>query len=174
MVVKIFLVWFLFYSPSTHFRSFWVQCYHNHTVPGQAWPSLLRSLAVLGAHSFASNWQLLFLNQRKRENGCRIFFMTKSWWRNVPDMGIELRTTCMPSGHASDRATMPSCSKEKLHCKLYQYGMYWYFCFWKSIWATSYQNQQNGMCAQLRIRSALASAPSDQSLLCLHEESLGP
>ena len=36
------------------------------------------------------------------------------------------------------------------------------------------KNQQNGMCAQPRLRSALASAQSDQSLCCLHEESLGP
>ena len=36
------------------------------------------------------------------------------------------------------------------------------------------QNQQNGMCAQRRLRSAWASAQSDQSLRCPHEESLGP
>ena len=34
------------------------------------------------------------------------------------------------------------------------------------IWATSWQNQQNDMCAQQRLRSAWASAQSDQSLLC--------
>ena len=34
------------------------------------------------------------------------------------------------------------------------------------IWATSWQNQQNGMCAQQRLRSAWASAQSDQSSLC--------
>ena len=33
------------------------------------------------------------------------------------------------------------------------------------IWATSWQNQQNGMCAQWRLRSAWASAQSDQSSL---------
>ena len=33
------------------------------------------------------------------------------------------------------------------------------------IWATSWQNQQNGMCAQRRLRSAWASAQSDQSSL---------
>ena len=37
-------------------------------------------------------------------------------------------------------------------------------------WATSWQNQQNGMCAQQRLRSAWASAQSDQSLHCPHEE----
>ena len=41
-------------------------------------------------------------------------------------------------------------------------------------WAASWQNQQNGMCAQRRLRSAWASAQSDQSLRCPHEESLGP
>ena len=40
--------------------------------------------------------------------------------------------------------------------------------------APSWQNQQNGMCTQRKLRSAWASAQSDQSLCCLHEESLGP
>ena len=35
----------------------------------------------------------------------------------------------------------------------------------RNIWATSCQNQQNGMCAQRRLRSASASAQSDQSSL---------
>ena len=42
------------------------------------------------------------------------------------------------------------------------------------IWASSWQNQQNGMCTQWRLRSAWASAQSDQSLRCPHEESFGP
>ena len=42
------------------------------------------------------------------------------------------------------------------------------------IWATSWQNQQNGMCTQQRFGSALASAQSDQSLRCPHEKSLDP
>ena len=37
-----------------------------------------------------------------------------------------------------------------------------------------WQNQQIGLCAQRRLRSAWASAQSDQSLRCPHEESLGP
>ena len=78
--------------------------YPNHTV---SWASLLGSLPVLSAHSFASNWQLLFLNQRKRENGRRNAFITKSPRKNVPDVGIELGAGCMPSGHASDRVTAP-------------------------------------------------------------------
>ena len=44
----------------------------------------------------------------------------------------------------------------------------------REIWAASWQNQQNGMCAQRRLRSAWASAQSDQSLCCQHEESLDP
>ena len=34
-----------------------------------------------------------------------ILFKTKSLRKNVPDMGIELGSACMPSEHASDRAT---------------------------------------------------------------------
>ena len=52
--------------------------------PNCSWASLLGSLPVLSAHSFASNWQLLFLNQRKWENGRRNVFMTKSQRKNVP------------------------------------------------------------------------------------------
>ena len=42
------------------------------------------------------------------------------------------------------------------------------------IWATLRQNQQNGMCTQRRLRSAWASAQSDQSLRYPNEDSLGP
>ena len=77
------------------------------TYPHCSWASLLGSLPVLSAHSFASNWQLLFLNQWKRENGRRNVFMTKSPRKNVPDVGIELGAACMPSELASDRATAP-------------------------------------------------------------------
>ena len=38
--------------------------------------SLLDNVPVLGVHSFDSNWQLPFLNQRKRENGRRNYFIT--------------------------------------------------------------------------------------------------
>ena len=36
----------------------------------------------------------------------------------------------------------------------------------KNIWAILWQNQQNRMCTQVRLRSAWASAQSDQSSLC--------
>ena len=41
----------------------------------------------------------------------------------------------------------------------------WYHSL-AAIWAASWQNKQNGMCAQRRLRSAWASAQSDQSLRC--------
>ena len=44
----------------------------------------------------------------------------------------------------------------------------------KKKWAASWQNQQNDLCAQQRLRSAWTSAQSDQSLCCPHEEALGP
>ena len=43
-----------------------------------------------------------------------------------------------------------------------------------SILAAWWQNQQNGMFAQWRLRSAWASAQSDQNLRCPYEESMGP
>ena len=64
-------VWFLFYGPSTHFRSFRAR---SITLTTLLLGNLVGSLPVLSAHSFPSNWQLLFLNQRKRENGRRIFY----------------------------------------------------------------------------------------------------
>ena len=68
--------------------------YLNHTVPGLFLGKPPDSLPVISAHSSASNWQLLFLNQRKRENGRRNVFMTKSPRKNVPDVGTELRAAC--------------------------------------------------------------------------------
>ena len=47
-------------------------------------------------------------------------------------------------------------------------------CLLSVIWAAWWQNQQSGMCAQRRLRSAWVSAQSDHSLCCPHEESLGP
>ena len=43
----------------------------------------------------------------------KTFFMTKSPRKNVPDVGIELGAACMPSGHASDRATTPGRTSAK-------------------------------------------------------------
>ena len=47
------------------------------------------------------------MKQRKRENSRRNVFMTKFPRKNGPDMEIELGAACMPSKHASDRATAP-------------------------------------------------------------------
>ena len=44
----------------------------------------------------------------------------------------------------------------------------------KTIWAATWQNQQNYLCAQRRLRSAWASAQFDQSLRCPYEETVGP
>ena len=41
-------------------------------------------------------------------------------------------------------------------------------------WAMAWQNQQNDLCAQRRLRSAWASAQSDQGQRCLPETKLGP
>ena len=44
----------------------------------------------------------------------------------------------------------------------------------ETFWATSWRNQQNDFCAQRRLRSAWASAQSDQSLRLPSSGSLGP
>ena len=41
-------------------------------------------------------------------------------------------------------------------------------------WGAARQNQQNDLCAQQRLRSAWASAQSDQSLRCPYKEAVGP
>ena len=105
MLKTVFWFDFYFYGSSTHFMSFRLRSVNLATL---FLGKLLGSLPVLSAHSFASNWQLLFLNQRKRENGRRNVFMTKSPRKNVPDVVIELGAACMPSKHASDRATAAS------------------------------------------------------------------
>ena len=76
------------------------------TYPHCSWASLLGSLPVLCAHSFASNRQLPFLNQWKGENGCRNH-LTKLHKRMLPDVRIEPATVCIPGRRRSDRATAP-------------------------------------------------------------------
>ena len=83
------------------------------TYPHCSWASLLGSLPVLGAHSFASNWPLPFLNQQKGENGRRNYCRTSLHGRMLPDMRIEPATVRMPGGHASDWATMPGFIRKK-------------------------------------------------------------
>ena len=68
------------------------------TYPHSSWESLLGSLSVHSAHSFANNWQLPFLNWRKGETNHE---------RMLPDVRIEPATVRIPGGPASDRATAP-------------------------------------------------------------------
>ena len=56
--------------------------------------------------------------------------------------------------------------------QLMRKGTFVLSCEWSFKWAASWQNQQNGMCAQQRLRSAWASTQSDQSLHCPHEAKL--
>ena len=76
------------------------------TYPHCSSASLLDSLPVLTAHSFVSTWQLLFLNQRKGENGHRNYFMIKLHERMLPDVRIEPVTICIAGGRTSNRATV--------------------------------------------------------------------
>ena len=73
--------------------------------PHGSWTSLLGSWLVLSAHSFASNWHLSFLNQRRRENGRKNVFMTNLYDKMLPDVRIEPATVRITDGRVSDRAT---------------------------------------------------------------------
>ena len=96
----------VFYGLSTLLRSFRARSVNLSTLfPGKP-PRQFTS--IVSAHSFASNWQLPFLNQRKGDNGRRIFF---SWpissQECVPGVRVESATGSIPGGRASDRATTP-------------------------------------------------------------------
>ena len=69
--------------------------------PHCSWASLLGRLLVLSAHSFASNWQLPFLNQRKGQNGRIIFSwpnlherMCRAWGSNPQPSACQDVRTC--------------------------------------------------------------------------------
>ena len=108
-MIKMLLVWFLFYGPSTHFRSFRARTVNLDTLflgkPSRQFTSTYCTFFRLCC------WQLLFLNQRKREESRRNVFMTKYPRNNVPDVGIELGAASMPSELASDLATAPGLIK---------------------------------------------------------------
>ena len=90
----------VFYDPLTLFMSFRARSVNISTL-------FLGNLPVLSAHSFASNWQLPFLNQRERDRMARNYFMTNLHEKMLLDVKIEPATFCMPGRHASDRATTP-------------------------------------------------------------------
>ena len=65
-------------------------------------------LTSTGAHSFVRNWQLPFLNQLRRENDRRKYFMMNLNKRMLPDpAGIEPVTLWSPAGGLSDWAIGP-------------------------------------------------------------------
>ena len=74
----------------------------NHTY----WAGLvLYAINQYCAYSFARNWQLPYLNQRKGENDCRKYFV-QSPRKNVADpAGVEPGTSWSQVGRASNWAT---------------------------------------------------------------------
>ena len=60
-----------------------------------------------------------------------------------------------------------------IYCVWFVFSLLWHIRN-KMKWASAWQDQQNGMCAQRRLRSAWASAQSDQSLSCPPKEIFGP
>ena len=124
------------------------------TLPHCSWASLLGSLPVPSAHSFASNWQLLFLNQRKRENGVEMF----SW----PCLHERMRRTWGSNSWplACQANTLPI----ELLCpakKCYVTSDHMIFITWRYplnnsdvIWTASSKFGTYRLCEQLRFRRA--------------------
>ena len=83
-----------------------------------------KSLTSTCAHSFARNWQLPFLNQRKGENDPRKYFMINLHGRMLPDpAGIEPTT---PDHQSDTQPTEPprpadGCQYIALHAYDYTY-----------------------------------------------------
>ena len=71
------------------------------------WAGLvLQAVNQYCAHSFARNWQLPFLNQRKGENDRRKYFMINLHERMLPTSArVEPATSWSPVGRASNCAT---------------------------------------------------------------------
>ena len=74
------------------------------TFTGQTYSS--KQLTSICAHSFARNWQLLFLNQQKGENDRRKYFMINLHERKLPTLVVvEPATSWSPVGRSSNWAT---------------------------------------------------------------------
>ena len=97
----------VFYGTSTLLKSFRAQSVNLSTLfPGKPPRQFTNTVS---AHSFTSNWQLPFLNQRKGENG-RIVFITSLLLRmfagpedRIRDRPHTRQTRVRPSYHARQR-----------------------------------------------------------------------
>ena len=83
-----------------------VEC-GQFTEPHIYWAGLvLLAVNQYCAHSFARNWQLPFLNQRKGENDRRKYFTINLHERMLPtSAGVKPATSWSPVGRASNWAT---------------------------------------------------------------------
>ena len=93
--ISFLFVVLVFYGPSTLFMSFRARSVNLSLLflekPPRQFTSTYESV-----HSFASNWQLPFLNQRKGENGRLNYFMIKLHQWMLPDVRIEPATVRIP------------------------------------------------------------------------------
>ena len=77
----------------------------TYCVPGQAWSS--KRLTSTSAHTYVSNLQLPFSNQRKGEDGCRNNFMINLYERYAAELGFELAIPGSEVRRATDCAIGP-------------------------------------------------------------------
>ena len=80
---------------------------------------VLQAVNQYCAHSFARNWQLPFLNQRKGENDRRKYFMINLHERMLQTTaGVEPAISWSPFGRGSNWATEADCMLFKAQAKL--------------------------------------------------------
>ena len=96
-----------------------------------------------------------------------------SWRHNWLHVDLNIPVCQYSEPETNLRHTVRYPSKRRLQA-WFLTGIEWAEWRDKLSWAALWQNQQNGMCAQRRLRSDWASTQSDQRLRCPHEESLCP
>ena len=112
-------------------------------------------LPVLSAHTFTySNWQLLYLNQRKGENGHRNYFMTKSLWKTWSTSASNWQFTC----------SRPQVRVSMAHIMEFNFRINMVFLYTDTVMILSFQTDMPGQTVQTQIR--LLEEQSDQGLHC--------
>ena len=132
--------------------------------PHCSWASLLGSLPILSlsACSFASNWQLPFLNQRKGENGHRVcfFFHDQSPRKNVAGRHDQTRDrphtrrTPIRSSYATSAITVRMYSFKEIKSNKYYLLIYLYQWFVHAL-SGIYGNQSTPQWSNEAIRDYL-------------------
>ena len=92
------------------------------------------------AHSFTRNWQLRFLNQRKRENDCRKYFMINLHERMLPTSAIRYPMQGPKLTDGQHKNSIPPHTHTPAHKKFA--GVYILMSLFKAQTSTSFCNNR--------------------------------